>query len=66
MTIDPDGEIAPYLQLAAILRAQIESGELAPGAKLPSIIDLSQTYTVARVTAHKGPADPGRLGPGRG
>jgi GntR family transcriptional regulator len=53
MTIDPDGEVAPYLQLAEILRAQIESGELAPGARLPSIIRLSEDYHVARVTAHK-------------
>lgn len=53
MTIDPDSEVAPYLQLAAILRTQIESGELAPGARLPSIIRLSETYGVARVTAHK-------------
>jgi Bacterial regulatory proteins, gntR family len=53
MTIDPDGEVAPYLQLAGILRAQIESGELAPSARLPSIIGLSEHYGVARVTAHK-------------
>ena len=53
MTIDPDGETAPYLQLAAILRTQIESGELAPGSRLPSIITLSETYGIARVTAHK-------------
>jgi len=53
MTIDPDGEVAPYLQLAAILRRQIESGELAPGVRLPSIITLSETYGIARVTAHK-------------
>jgi GntR family transcriptional regulator len=51
--IDAGSEIAPYLQLAAILRAQIESGELAPGARLPSIIRLSEDYHVARVTAHK-------------
>jgi GntR family transcriptional regulator len=51
--VDPGSEIAPYLQLAAILRAQIESGELAPGARLPSIIRLSGDYHVARVTAHK-------------
>ena len=53
MTIDPDGEVAPYLQLAAILRARIESGDLAPGTRLPSIVGLSEEYHVARVTAHK-------------
>jgi GntR family transcriptional regulator len=52
-SIDPDSEVAPYLQLAAVLRAQIESGELAPGARLPSIIRLSEDYKVARVTSHK-------------
>jgi DNA-binding GntR family transcriptional regulator len=51
--IDPGSEVAPYLQLAGILRGQISSGELAPGAKLPSIIRLSEDYHVARVTAHK-------------
>jgi DNA-binding GntR family transcriptional regulator len=53
MTIDPGSEVAPYLQLAAILRAQIESGKLAPGARLPSIIDLAERYGTARVTSHK-------------
>jgi GntR family transcriptional regulator len=51
--VDPGSEIAPYLQLVAILRAQIQSGELAQGSRLPSIIGLSETYGVARVTAHK-------------
>ncbi len=53
MVVDPGSEVAPYLQLAAILRGQITSGKLAPGARLPSIIDLSETYGVARTTAHK-------------
>jgi GntR family transcriptional regulator len=51
--VNPDAELAPYLQLAAILRGQIERGELAPGARLPSIIDLAARYGVARTTAHK-------------
>jgi GntR family transcriptional regulator len=53
VSIDPDGELAPYLQLAAILRDRIGSGELPPGARLPSIIDLAETYGIARTTAHK-------------
>lgn len=40
-------------QLAAILRAKIESGELAPGAKLPSETALHQTYDVARNTVRR-------------
>lgn len=51
--IDPEGEVAPYLQLAEILRKQISSGELPPGSRLPSIIDLSSQYGIARTTAHK-------------
>ncbi|MGH3191456.1 MAG: GntR family transcriptional regulator [Streptosporangiaceae bacterium] len=53
MTVDPGSEIAPYIQLAMILRARIESGDLPPGARLPSIVELSATYSVARVTANK-------------
>jgi DNA-binding GntR family transcriptional regulator len=52
--IDPDGEIAPYLQLASILRDQIRTGQLKAGDRLPSIIDLSERYGIARTTAHKG------------
>jgi DNA-binding GntR family transcriptional regulator len=51
--IDPDGEIAPYLQLADILRRQIGSGDLPPGARLPSVIKLAERYGIARVTAYK-------------
>ena len=51
--IDPEGELAPYLQLADILRGQIRSGELPPGSRLPSIIGLSERYGIARTTAHK-------------
>lgn len=53
MSIDPGSEVAPYLQLAGILRDQIRSGELPPGSRLPSIIDLSERYGIARTTAHK-------------
>jgi GntR family transcriptional regulator len=51
--IDPGSEVAPYLQLAGILRDEIRTGKLAPGARLPSIIELSERYSVARTTAHK-------------
>jgi DNA-binding GntR family transcriptional regulator len=43
----------PYQQIAADLRARIESGELAPGDMLPSITRLSQEYGVAKGTAVK-------------
>lgn len=45
--------VPPYRQLADLLRAQIESGELAPGAKLPSILDLGAAYEVGSVTVRK-------------
>jgi GntR family transcriptional regulator len=51
--IDPDGEVAPYLQLAGILRDQINAGTLPPGSRLPSIIDLAESYGIARATAQK-------------
>jgi GntR family transcriptional regulator len=44
---------APYRQIAALLRVRIESGEYAPGQRLPSINDLMQTYGVAHLTANK-------------
>jgi GntR family transcriptional regulator len=51
--IQREGPVAPWRQIAAIYRAQIESGELAPGDRLPSIASLAQEYEVARTTAQK-------------
>lgn len=51
--VDHGSPVAPYRQIAAILRAGIESGEYAPGQRLPSISDLMQTYGVAHLTANK-------------
>ena len=53
MTIDHRGLEPPYLQLAALLRRQIESGELAPGEMVPSIVTLSQEYGLAKTTVRK-------------
>lgn len=38
-------------QIAAALRAQIESGALAPGALMPSEPEVARTYNVSRQTA---------------
>nr|MDT0660006.1 winged helix-turn-helix domain-containing protein [Micromonospora sp. DSM 115978] len=46
--IDPRSDRALYRQLADLLRKQIGSGELAPGAQLPSETTLAQTYGLAR------------------
>jgi GntR family transcriptional regulator len=51
--VDHDSPVAPYRQVAAILRSQIERGDLAPGQRLPSIAGLVQQYGIARTTAGK-------------
>jgi GntR family transcriptional regulator len=48
-----DGPVAPWRQLAAFIRAQVESGELAPGARLPSIDGYAQEYDLAKTTVQK-------------
>jgi GntR family transcriptional regulator len=53
VTIDHEGDVPVYLQLAEILRGQIERGELAPRRPLPSINRLAQQYEVARGTVEK-------------
>lgn len=45
--------VPPYRQLAAILRGQIESGELAPGQQLPSVVTLAADYEISVPTARK-------------
>lgn len=46
------GPVPPWLQVTAILRARIESGELAPGTML-SIVSIHQEFGIARTTARK-------------
>ncbi|WP_207921552.1 GntR family transcriptional regulator [Micromonospora sp. KC721] len=48
MTIDPRSHTPVYVQLADILREQIEAGELAPGSALPSEARMTQEYGVGR------------------
>ena len=40
-------------QLAAIIRAEIESGERAPGSRLPPIVQLADQYGIATATVVK-------------
>jgi DNA-binding GntR family transcriptional regulator len=42
-----------YVQVAADIEADIDAGRLAPGARLPSEIELGQQYGVARMTARR-------------
>ncbi|ROT26245.1 GntR family transcriptional regulator [Micromonospora sp. HM5-17] len=48
--IDPEGPVPLYEQLAAILRGQIERGELPPDRPIPSVARLQQEYGLARGT----------------
>ena len=42
-----------YIQIDEELRGQIESGELGPLAQVPSETDLSEHFSVSRMTARK-------------
>jgi GntR family transcriptional regulator len=44
----------PSRQLADILRAQVASGHLSPGDRIPSIQRLAQEYGIAGSTVQKG------------
>lgn len=48
-----EGPVAPWRQIYALLRAQIDSGELPPGARVPSITTLAQEHKVALTTIRK-------------
>lgn len=52
-SIDHEGAEPVYRQLAAILAARIESGELRPNRPIPSESRLCQEFGVARGTARK-------------
>src|SRR5690348_10168469 len=51
--IDPDSDRARYLQLADALRAQIATGELPPGSRLPSEKTLEQETGLNRSTIRR-------------
>ena len=53
MTIDHQGMVPVYRQLAAILREKIQSGEYPPGRAIPSENRLMQEYGLARETVRK-------------
>jgi GntR family transcriptional regulator len=52
--VDHHADRAIYKQLADILREQIRTGELAPGAMLPSEPRLCQIHEVGRETVRRG------------
>jgi DNA-binding GntR family transcriptional regulator len=51
VSLDNDSPTALYVQLASILRGQIESGELT--GRVPSVKTLAQRYEVAQGTAER-------------
>lgn len=51
--VNYESAVPPSRQVAGELRRQIQSGDLAPGAKLPSINNLMSTHGIARNTAAK-------------
>lgn len=51
--VDHHDPVPVYQQLAAIIRDQIERGELAPRSPVPSESYLQQRYGVSRGTARK-------------
>ena len=53
MSLQRDAPLPLSQQLAAVLRAQIHSGERPPGSRLPTIMQLSQEYEVATATVTK-------------
>jgi GntR family transcriptional regulator len=53
MTLDFEGVVPLYRQLAGILRAMIDSGEIPPGRRLPSKKALIQEYQVSQNTVER-------------
>lgn len=51
--IEYRGRLHPFEQIAAWLRDRITTGNLPPGAVLPSEKDLIDTFGVARTTARR-------------
>jgi GntR family transcriptional regulator len=49
--MDPDDPRAPFLQVAAGLRAAITSGEYGPGSQLPTYQELADSWGIAVNTA---------------
>lgn len=51
--IDPTGPVAPYLQLADILAARIESGRYKAGERIPTESDLIEEFELSRSTVRR-------------
>ncbi|GGO70636.1 GntR family transcriptional regulator [Nonomuraea cavernae] len=51
--IDREGPVPPYRQIANALRERITSGDIPPGRRIPSMVELEAEYEVARDTIRK-------------
>ncbi|MFK7752320.1 MAG: GntR family transcriptional regulator [Sedimentitalea sp.] len=51
--LDSNSKVPLYQQLFVILRAQIQSGDLQAGARVPGEIDLCKIFGVSRITARR-------------
>jgi GntR family transcriptional regulator len=51
--INRSSVVPPWQQLADLLRSRIESGVLAPGDRVPSVVALAQEYELAAGTVRK-------------
>lgn len=47
MTVNPDGPLPPYVQIANILRAEIEAGRYKAEDRLPSARELAERFGVS-------------------
>jgi DNA-binding GntR family transcriptional regulator len=55
--IERDGPVSVWSQVAADLAADIGSGVLAVGARLPAEPELAQVYGVSRITVRRAARD---------
>jgi DNA-binding GntR family transcriptional regulator len=53
VTIDPEGDIPIYVQLADLLRGQIDRGEIPDRRPIPSKKALVQEYGIAQGTVER-------------
>lgn len=53
MVIDHGGPEYLYLQLAAVLREQIRSGQMPPRSRVPSLTALAAEYDLADMTVRR-------------
>jgi GntR family transcriptional regulator len=53
MSIDREGPVPPYRQIADSLRSRIADGTIPVGRRIPSLVELEQEFGVARDTLRK-------------